>query len=238
MKDARAAIVAWAHWLVTEEERRRVCTYSEGANRYANLNHRGILPYVGDCSSTIRNYYNWAGAPDPYKLGYGVLEGYTGTELAAGNHIPLLIRNGAGARIEEVKPGDAIVYGPGTGWHTALVVNTDNPLDPMTISMGRQGAPEYCFVSQDGREPQTYLRFNTMTKRVYYPPIRTAGPSKQLVDRMGFVTLTDPSQAQLARENGWLTYAWNGYHFQPTLYRVEPHRLEYASWLFASPKGK
>jgi len=58
-----------------------------------------------------------------------------------------------------VEPGDAIVYGPGTGWHTALVVEAGH--DPLTISMGQQGDPSLVRVSQDGRQPQRYLRFRT-----------------------------------------------------------------------------
>jgi len=33
--------------------------------------------------------------------------------------------------------------------------------DPLTISHGQQGDPSYVRVSQDGRQPQRYLRFKT-----------------------------------------------------------------------------
>jgi len=56
-----------------------------------------------------------------------------------------------------VQPGDVIVYGPGTGWHTAIIVEAGS--DPLTVSMGQNGDPSYVRVSQDGRLPQTYLRF-------------------------------------------------------------------------------
>ena len=220
MNDTREAIVAWAQWLQRHHSR---CVYSEGANRYANLNKRGILPYVGDCSATIRNLYNWAGAPDPYRLGYAVPEGYTGTELATGTHIPLLIKNAQGISVVGPLPADAVVYGPGTGWHTALVVEVVGE-NILTISMGQQGDPSYVWVNKptcpsrgygyDGREPQTFLRFPTRARRVYWPPATTPAPSRGQDRRAGLVAV-NPAQAALARENGWNIWGWDGTWFAP-----------------------
>jgi hypothetical protein len=53
------------------------------------------------------------------------------------------------------RPGDLIVYGPGTGLHVALIVEGGH--DPLTISHGREGGPEYVRVSQDGRKPQRII---------------------------------------------------------------------------------
>ena len=100
--------------------------------------------------------YWLAGADDPNGLGYDH-EGYTGTLLSHGLEIPLA----------QVQPGDVIVYGPGTGWHTALVVQAGS--DPLTISHGQQGDPSLVRVSQDGRQPQRYLRFHTDAKTVRTP---------------------------------------------------------------------
>ena len=137
----RAAVVARAHWGVFHHGQ---FTYDE--IRPMPLTTR--LPITTDCSGFVTLCYWLAGAPDPNGLGYSG-EGYTGTLLSHGQHITL----------DKVIPGDVIVYGPGTGWHTALVV--EKGADPVTVSMGEQGDPSLVRVSQDGREPQTYLRFAT-----------------------------------------------------------------------------
>lgn len=120
----------------------------------------GVLPVNADCSAFVTLCYNWAGAADPNGMGYNHT-GYTGTLLSHGTKIAL----------NQVQPGDVIVYGPGTGWHTALVI--EGGPNPLTISHGQQGDPSYCHVSQDGRLPQTYLRFNTTAigdKNIHTPP--------------------------------------------------------------------
>jgi hypothetical protein len=171
MHDARAAIVHWYQWLETERAR---CTYTEGPQRMESVLRRGVVPFVGDCSATVRAMYAWANAPDPMGLGYGVPEGYTGTELSHGEHIALLRKNGVGATINEVRPGDVVVYGPGTGWHTAIAVHVDGLGNVLTLSMGQQGDPSYVWANgpnspHDGRQPQTWLRFGTMTRKVITP---------------------------------------------------------------------
>ncbi len=209
LHSARPAIIAWSLWL---QEHRADCFYSEGPNRYANLNKRGILPYVGDCSATIRNYFNWAGAPDPYRLGYNDPEGYTGTELAAGINL----------NRSAVVPGDAVVYGPGTGWHTALVVMRRGN-DLLTVSMGQQGDPSFVWVSPpegpslgypvDGREPQRFLTFPLLAPKVYFPAGYAISPTQALVRRLGFVRVS-AVEAGVARANGWQVFGWNGKWFK------------------------
>lgn len=140
-RDRRAQIVGKARW---------------GAAHEPQIHYREIrpmpltdkLPLTTDCSGFVTLTYFLAGAPDPNGLGYNG-SGYTGTLLSHGRHITLA----------EVKPGDVIVYGPGTGWHTALIVEGGH--DPLTVSHGREAGPMYMRVSQDGRRPQTYLRFPT-----------------------------------------------------------------------------
>jgi len=143
METMRQKIVANALWGVKNHDR---FMYSEGPQRMEAVHKPFELPIVSDCSSWVTSCYAWAGAPDPNNMGYNGF-GYTGTLLAHGQHIPL----------SDVQPGDVIVYGPGTGWHTAIVVEAGS--DPMTVSMGQQGDPSLVRVSQDGRQPQTYLRF-------------------------------------------------------------------------------
>jgi hypothetical protein len=157
MRDARPAIVASAFWLQQHHDR---CYYSEGAQRMSAINRRFVLPVVMDCSAFYRVCYNWAGAIDPYEFGYGVREGYTGTALNAGKHIDLAL----------VRPGDAVVLGAFPGRHMAMIVSHAEG-NPVCISMGKPGAPEIVRVSQMTYlgEP-TYLTFNAVGRRTYYPP--------------------------------------------------------------------
>jgi hypothetical protein len=139
----RDEIVKAARWGVANHKH---FTYSEGPERMEAVHKPYQLPIISDCSSWVTSCYSWAGAPDPNGLNYNGT-GYTGTLLSHGERIPL----------SEVQPGDIIVYGPGTGWHTAIVVQPGQ--DPLTVSMGQNGDPSFVRVSQDGRQPQTYLRF-------------------------------------------------------------------------------
>ena len=139
----RQEIVKAARWGVANHAH---FTYSEGPQRMEAVHRPYQTPIISDCSAWVTSCYSWAGAPDPNGLGYNGT-GYTGTLLDHGQHITLA----------EVQPGDVIVYGPGTGWHTAIIVEAG--LDPLTVSMGQQGDPSFVRVSQDGRQPQTYLRF-------------------------------------------------------------------------------
>lgn len=135
----REKIVAWARW---------------GVRNTALIHYREIrpfpldrtLPLTTDCSGFVTLCYRLAGAPDPNGLNYNG-NGYTGTLLDHGR--PVL----PGA----VRPGDIIVYGPGTGDHTAIVVETG--FDPLTVSHGQESEPSFVRVSQDGRQPQRYRRF-------------------------------------------------------------------------------
>jgi peptidoglycan hydrolase-like protein with peptidoglycan-binding domain len=145
MTDARQDIVNWARWGVANNAG---FTYSENADRMEGVHKPGVTPCVCDCSAFVTYCYSWAGAPDPNGQNYDG-QGYTGT----------LLSHGAPIALHDVVPGDVIVYGPGTGDHTAVIVEAG--ADPLTVSMGEQGDPSYVRVSQDGRQPQRYLRFDT-----------------------------------------------------------------------------
>jgi len=145
MADVRNQIVAWANWGVANNAR---FVYTEGPQRMQNVHSPGNGTIYCDCSAFVTYCYSWAGAADPNGQGFDG-QGYTGTLLSHGIEIP----------VSEAIPGDVIVYGPGTGEHTALVVQAGP--DPLTISMGEQGDPSLIHVSQDGRQPQRYLRFDT-----------------------------------------------------------------------------
>jgi len=179
MSDIRPAIKPWLDWALNNTNH---ITYSEAGNRASAI---GVwppkLPVAADCSMFLTWIYWLAGAEhDPTNAaGFATHEGYTGTELSVGTEIPL----------SEVQVGDAIVYGPGTGWHTAVIYEVGP--DPLTVSHGGPNGPSLVRVSQDGRQPQRYLRFNTqgtprfpadLEKKVMKPsPI--AGLVKKLLGR-------------------------------------------------------
>lgn len=143
MPDVRTNIVSWGKTLLANKAR---MNYAE--IRPIPLHNPPKFPLTTDCSGFVTLCYYLAGAPDPNGLKYSG-QGYTGTLLSHGRHITK----------EQALAGDVIVYGGGTGEHTALIIEAG--ADPVTISHGQQGDPSIVRVSQDGRLPQTYLRFNT-----------------------------------------------------------------------------
>lgn len=133
----RRAIVQWLRWGVTNTSR---IHYSQGSWRMDAINHPGQLPLFTDCSAFVTLCYKWAMAPDPNGLGYNGT-GYTGTLLSHMNHIER----------KDVKPGDLIVYGGGTGNH---VVGVDSILpdgDFRTVSHGQEAGPFFITHSQEHR---------------------------------------------------------------------------------------
>jgi len=146
MLDARNDIVNWAKWGVTNNSK---FIYTEDSRRMQDVRNPNANPIYCDCSAFVTYCYSWAGVnQDPNGQNYDG-QGYTGTLLSHGTPIT----------VSQAIPGDVIVYGPGTGDHTALIIEAGP--DPLTVSMGEQGDPSYVRVSQDGRQPQRYLRFNT-----------------------------------------------------------------------------
>ena len=101
MTDTRAQIVLNAYTFLANKAKFH---YTEGAPRL-NFEHWTApqWPISTDCSGFVCLCYYSAGAADPLLEKYNG-EGYTGTELGA-VHIS----------ISEVVPGDAVVYGTGTG---------------------------------------------------------------------------------------------------------------------------
>jgi len=156
MPTMRQKIVANAKWGVANANQ---IHYSQGGQRMEGVHHPFKLPLTADCSAWVTDCYNWAGAPDPNGMNYGGF-GYTGTLLSHGEHIVL----------SDVQYGDVVVYGGGTGEHTAIVIEVHNNTDVLTVSHGWEGDPSYVWVNAprtvprgaygvDGRTPQIYLRF-------------------------------------------------------------------------------
>lgn len=223
MTDARSNIVKVANWGPPNHGR---FTYSEGADRMADVAHPFAAKITCDCSAWVTYCYAWAGAPDPNGLKFDG-EGYTGSELSHDQHIALFRKNAQGVNVEEVLPGDLIVFGPGTGLHVAIVVKAT--ADSILVSHGKQGDPSFIKVSDDGREPQTYLRCNTTQIRPPAPfpappkpkpipkpvpkPVPTNSPTAAQLKAQGLVLLMNPAQAATALKNGYSLHKWNGFAF-------------------------
>ena len=185
MADVRDQIVKWARWGV---DNHAGFTYTEGGNRMEGIGHPGV-PCHCDCSAFVTLCYNWAGAPDPNGQGYDG-QGYTGTLLS---HGVVILKN-------QAVPGDVVVYGPGTGDHTAMIVEAGN--DPLTVSMGEQGDPSYVRVSQDGRQPQRFLRFST-TGGGQPAPTPTPQPSQQHIIVPGVSVQQVQAKVGVAQDGAW-----------------------------------
>ena len=167
MTDVRNDIISWAKWFA-DNKHTHPFNYSEGPERMAAIGEWPVkYPVTCDCSAFVTLCYWLAGAADPNGQGYDH-EGYTGTLLSHGHEI--VFGNNAA--------GDVIVYGPGTGWHTAIIVEAGP--DPLTVSMGEQGDPSYVRVSQDGRLPQRILRFNTTAVAASRTPEIAAAPHPEV----------------------------------------------------------
>jgi len=176
--DTRETQIAWAKWFVANKGAHHF-NYSEGSNRMSAIGVWPIKwPVNCDCSAFC-TFIAWlGGAADPNGLNFDH-EGYTGTFLSHEEHIALWAKNHAGVNVEQVIPGDYVVYGPGTGEHIAFIVEV-NGNDILTVSMGEQGDPSYVWVNTpksnphgyavDGRQPQTFLRSVTASVRTPHTP--------------------------------------------------------------------
>lgn len=159
MTDSRNLIVAAARWLMTRNVKKYPMHYAEVRPIPLNL----AFPKTIDCSGTATWCYWVAGCNDPNGRNYDGL-GYTGTLLNTGKHIAP----------SQALPGDLVVYGGGTGEHVAIIVDVDGA-NILTVSMGQEGDPSWVWVNPphnpkpsevnvhavDGRQPQTFLRFDT-----------------------------------------------------------------------------
>jgi len=130
-----------------------------------------LLPMTSDCSAWITKIASWTGLPDPNGQNYNG-QGYTGTLLSHNKHIAKA----------QVQPGDVVVYGAGTGVHTAMIVSVDLHGNLLSCSMGQNGDPSYCWVGTpvaapvnghpiDNRQPQTFLRLNLNVVGTLHAPV-------------------------------------------------------------------
>lgn len=91
--------------------------------------------FRSDCSQWFASVYKSAGLADPSAEGFAA--GFTGT----------LVANGKQISESELRPGDAIIYGPGTGHHVEMYVGPGTktighgspPIDPGVINLFGDG---------------------------------------------------------------------------------------------------
>lgn len=124
----RDAVVEYGLWGVDNEPQ---IHYSQDPNlRFAALDEPKQLPISTDCSAFYTLACKYAGVYDPNGSNYNGT-GFTGTLLGNMEEIPL----------DQALPGDAIVYGPGSGDHVCMVISMDNPQDPLLVSHGQERGP-------------------------------------------------------------------------------------------------
>jgi CHAP domain len=111
--------------------------YTSGPRRWDGITNRcrahlGRFPRFADCSS----YVTWCiwdalggpnAGPDVVN-GQSWKGGYTGTMKQNGRRVPRGLAN--------ARPGDLVLYGPGTGKHVTIVVGTDK-----VVSHGSEAGP-------------------------------------------------------------------------------------------------
>lgn len=123
--------------------------YTEGSGR-SELFHRSKGDFKGagaDCSQFVSSILHWCGNTKVTD------SDYTGTLLQKGK------------LVSSPQPGDVVVWGPGTGVHTAFITEASGG-DWYTIGFGGQGAPDKVllsamdqYFSSAGNGGHRFLRF-------------------------------------------------------------------------------
>jgi len=168
--EVRTIACAWAHYFVGQ---RADFHYSEGANRMSAIGVWPIkFPVYCDCSA-FTTFVLWlSGAEDPNGLLFDH-QGYTGTELSHERHLTQWAKNAKGVEVEQVQPGDLVVYGAYPGQHVAFVVGVWGP-DILCVSMGQEGDPNYCWSGTPVTQPVSNHGIDTRTPRTFLRPNYTA----------------------------------------------------------------
>lgn len=151
-KSGVKAGVSWAHWMILHHEE---FVYSFRRPLY----YHHLPPFDLDCSFSC----GWVA----WRSGW-LVNPLTGTRdwPGWGNSSSAWARS-RHIGLASVRAGDFITYGPGGDEHMVFVI--EGGRDPLVMSDGRQGAPEY------GRNSQmvhlgvpTYLRVNTAARHPVY----------------------------------------------------------------------
>ncbi len=134
MTSPRAMLVSLAYWAVREHAH---WNYAE-IRPIPVGDHVKHLPVITDCSGFVTLLAKWAGLPDPNGNGYSG-EGYTGTLLS---HLPHISK-------QQARRGDLVVFGPGTGYHVVMLMQSGLYPDPLVASHGQQGDPNLYHISDE-----------------------------------------------------------------------------------------
>lgn len=136
---ARTAVYR-AAWLAYNH--RENVHYTQGAARWEGIDKKlksvaGQYPKYADCSS-FATWCIWNGLYVPFGVrdtvnGANWKAGYTGTMLSHGKQV---------VHTSNVLIGDCIIYGSGTGKHTAVAVGRKSG-KVMVMSHGSEGGPYY-----------------------------------------------------------------------------------------------
>lgn len=101
-----------------------------------------------DCSESSTLIARLSGAKDPNGLGYNG-QGYTGTIL-----------NGPAISKSQLRPGDFVVFGGGTGHHVCVVLAAGS--DPLLFSHGQEKGPIPIRLSVEARFQPTPIRYRRL----------------------------------------------------------------------------
>jgi len=113
------------------------------------------LPIMLDCSEYATCIAAAAGAQDPTKTGWGAKGSvYTGTMLTGCREI----------QKNQLKPGDFVVFGPGTGEHTCVVLSVEDPDEPLLTSHGQDIGPIRITLTEESHFHDEPVRFLAAVK--------------------------------------------------------------------------
>ncbi len=99
-----------------------------------------------DCSQSVTLIAHVAGAKDPNGQNYAS-DGYTGTLLSGSQTVPR----------GQAQPGDLVVFGPGTGHHVCMVLQTG--ADPLLFSHGQENDPIHISESIEAKYQPAGIRY-------------------------------------------------------------------------------
>jgi hypothetical protein len=113
------------------------------------------LPIMLDCSEYATCIAAGAGADDPTKTEWGAKGPvYTGTLLTGCREI----------QKNQLKPGDFVVFGPGTGEHACVVLSVEDPDEPMLTSHGKDVGPLQISLTEESHAHDDPVRFLASVK--------------------------------------------------------------------------
>lgn len=121
----------------------------EGINKQLNA-RRGQFPRHSDCSS-FSTWCLW----NALFLGFGLDDSVNGEDWTAGFTGTMRDHGQLVRHSENLRRGDCVHYGPGTGEHVTIVVGRQDGV-PMVVSHGSDACP--CFIRFDYRSDVAEFR--------------------------------------------------------------------------------